>query len=78
MSPPILPDADRAFLVTQKQVDASYHKNISYRPLEDRLKGIDQDDPTRAPASMRSCVATLGARLRSWNVFEPLCRKLEN
>jgi 3-deoxy-D-manno-oct-2-ulosonic acid (Kdo) hydroxylase len=44
VSPPLLPDEDRAFLVTQKQVDASYHKNISYRPLEDRLKGIDQND----------------------------------
>ncbi len=43
-SPPLLPAEDRAFLVTQKQVDASYHKNISYRPLEDRLKGVDQDD----------------------------------
>ncbi len=46
-SPPILPDSDRAFLVTQKQVDASYHKNISYRPLEDRLKGVDQKDPAQ-------------------------------
>jgi len=44
ISPPLLPDLDRAFLVTQKQVDASYHKNVSYRPLEDRLKGVDQDD----------------------------------
>jgi hypothetical protein len=44
VSPPLLPDEDRAFLVTQKQVDASYHKNISYRPLEDRLKGVDQND----------------------------------
>jgi hypothetical protein len=44
VSPPLLPDEDRAFLVTQKQVDASYHKNISYRPLEDRLKGVDQAD----------------------------------
>ena len=44
VSPPLVSDADRAFLVTQKQVDASYHKNISYRPIEDRLKGIDQDD----------------------------------
>ena len=44
VSPPLLPEEDRAFLVTQKQVDASYHKNISYRPLEDRLKGVDQDD----------------------------------
>ena len=43
-SPPLLRDEDRAFLVTQKQVDGSYHKNVSYRPLEDRLKGVDQDD----------------------------------
>jgi hypothetical protein len=43
-SPPLLPAEDRSFLVTQKQVDASYHKNISYRPLEDRLKGVDQND----------------------------------
>jgi hypothetical protein len=44
VSPPLLPEPDRSFLVTQKQVDASYHKNISYRPLGDRLKGVDQDD----------------------------------
>jgi 3-deoxy-D-manno-oct-2-ulosonic acid (Kdo) hydroxylase len=43
-SPPLLSEADRAFLVAQKQVDASYHKNISYRPIEDRLKGIDQNN----------------------------------
>lgn len=46
-SPPLVSEADRAFLVTQKQVDASYHKNVSYRPLEDRLKGVDQDDPAQ-------------------------------
>src|SRR5262245_40275421 len=44
ISPPLLPEQDRAFLLTQRQVDASYHKNISYRPLEDRLKGVDSDD----------------------------------
>jgi hypothetical protein len=44
VSPPLISEEDRTFLVTQKQVDASYHKNISYRPLEDRLKGIDQND----------------------------------
>jgi hypothetical protein len=44
ISPLLLPEPDRAFLVTQRQVDASYHKNISYRPLEDRLKGVDQND----------------------------------
>ncbi len=46
-SPPLVSDEDRAFLVTQKQVDAAYHKNVSYRPQEDRLKGVDQDDPAQ-------------------------------
>jgi hypothetical protein len=43
-SPPLLTEEDRAFLVTQKQVNARYHKNVSYRPQEDRLKGVDQND----------------------------------
>jgi hypothetical protein len=43
-SPPLLTEADKAFLVTQKQVSGTHHKNISYRPLEDRLKGVDQHD----------------------------------
>src|SRR5262245_18059717 len=47
ISPPLLTEQDRAFLVRQKQVDAAYHKNISYRPLEDRLKGVDQADPAQ-------------------------------
>lgn len=34
---------DRAFLLGQKQ-NAAFHKNISYRPREDRLKGVDQND----------------------------------
>ena len=46
-SPPLLPHEDRVFLVTQKQVDVSYHKNISYRPREDRLKGVEQDNPAQ-------------------------------
>jgi hypothetical protein len=33
--------------VTQRQVGAAYHKNISYRPQEGRLKGLDQHDPAR-------------------------------
>ena len=36
---------ERAFLVSQKKTDASYHKNISYRPAQDRLKGLSQKDP---------------------------------
>jgi hypothetical protein len=36
---------ERSFLLSQRQSEASYHKNISYRPAEDRLKGVDQKDP---------------------------------
>src|SRR5690242_5160708 len=46
-----LDGADRAFLIEQKQVNASYHKNISYRPSQDRLKGVDaRDGAVRARA----------------------------
>jgi hypothetical protein len=42
---PFLPAAeDCAFLIGQKQ-DTTFHKNISYRPAEDRLKGVDTRDP---------------------------------
>jgi len=47
VSPPLLSEQDRAFLVTQRQIDASYHKNVSYRPAQDRLRGADQDDPAQ-------------------------------
>jgi len=36
-----LPDAqDRAALASARQASAAYHKNISYRPGEDRVKGL--------------------------------------
>lgn len=36
-----LPDAgERAALASVRQASAAYHKNISYRPGEDRLKGL--------------------------------------
>jgi 3-deoxy-D-manno-oct-2-ulosonic acid (Kdo) hydroxylase len=87
VSPPLLPDEDRAFLVTQKQVGASYHKNVSYRPREDRLKGVEQDNPTqraRVHAIMREysrgAVAFMASFLQryeaSWKVdfasFRPI------
>jgi hypothetical protein len=43
-NPVPLDEPDRAFLLGQKQVEASYHKNISYRPSQDRLKGVDAKD----------------------------------
>jgi 3-deoxy-D-manno-octulosonic acid hydroxylase-like protein len=35
-----LPAGDRAFLLTQRQVGAGYHKNIAYRPQVDRVSGF--------------------------------------
>ena len=36
-----LPDEDRNFLVGVRQTTAGYHKNISYRPAEGRIRGLD-------------------------------------
>lgn len=33
-------EEDTKFLLTQHQKDASYHKNIAYRPVEDRVTGV--------------------------------------
>jgi hypothetical protein len=38
-SPFPLAEDDRAFLLDQKQTSAGFHKNIAYRPEEDRLTG---------------------------------------
>ncbi len=38
-----LPAADREFLISQKQTGSRFHKNISYRPAEDVLRGAASD-----------------------------------
>lgn len=44
---PFAPKAeDQAFLLTQKQLEAGYHKNICYRPLEDRVTGVKANSGT--------------------------------
>jgi hypothetical protein len=40
-----VPDADRAFLLSQRQVEAGYHKNIAYRPESDRVSGFVKQGP---------------------------------
>jgi len=35
---------DLAFLLGHQQVGGAYHKNIAYRPLEDRITGFDSKD----------------------------------
>lgn len=39
---------DRQFLLTQKQQNADYHKNIAYRPSEDRVTGFTATSPEAA------------------------------
>src|ERR1700760_2567529 len=41
------PETDRAFLLSQKQTGSRFHKNISYRPTKDLLKGVDKNSPDR-------------------------------
>jgi hypothetical protein len=38
-TPFALPDEDRAVLLRQRQSGAGYHKNIAYRPAQDRVTG---------------------------------------
>jgi 3-deoxy-D-manno-oct-2-ulosonic acid (Kdo) hydroxylase len=38
-----LPEADRQFLLALRAADSRYHKNISYRPTQDALRGYPTD-----------------------------------
>ncbi|HTW95827.1 MAG TPA: Kdo hydroxylase family protein [Tepidisphaeraceae bacterium] len=43
-----LPAADREFLLSQKQSSFKGHKNISYRPSQDMLRGAAEESPEAA------------------------------
>jgi 3-deoxy-D-manno-oct-2-ulosonic acid (Kdo) hydroxylase len=43
-SPALVTPEERCFLVTQKQSSLAVFKNVSYRPFDDGLKGVDQTD----------------------------------
>lgn len=47
MVPFDFPQADWDFLLSQKQTGSRFHKNISYRPTQDKLKGASSDSPDR-------------------------------
>lgn len=51
-----LPPADRDFLIGVRQTTAAYHKNISYRPREGRVRGLDRGstDQDRLSAIFRA------------------------
>ena len=46
-SPFDLPEADRLFLLSQRQSDFKGHKNVSYRPKQDILRGAAASDPAQ-------------------------------
>lgn len=38
-----LPQVDREFLLAQKQAESRFHKNISYRPKADEIRGVERN-----------------------------------
>jgi hypothetical protein len=56
-SPPFrLAEEDRNFLISQRHIDSRLHKNISYRPAEDLLRGFSdgQENENRIHGIMRA------------------------
>jgi hypothetical protein len=47
--PFVFPEEDRKFLVSQRLGDSKLHKNISYRPVQDLLRGFSPDDAAAGP-----------------------------
>jgi len=48
VSPIEIPGEDRELLLGRKQSSSAYHKNIAYRPLEDRITGLDSSEAQEA------------------------------
>jgi 3-deoxy-D-manno-oct-2-ulosonic acid (Kdo) hydroxylase len=47
-SPIEIPSEDHELLLGRKQSSSAYHKNIAYRPLEDRVTGLDTSEAQEA------------------------------
>jgi hypothetical protein len=56
-TPFAFPDDDLKFLLGLKQTDASFHKNIAYRPAEDRITGLDKTAQGPEVDRLRAIVA---------------------
>src|SRR6266850_3644787 len=41
------PEEDRAFLRSVRQSSAGYHKNIAYRPAQDKVTGVEKGTPNK-------------------------------
>jgi hypothetical protein len=56
------PESDRAFLLSRRQSGAAYHKNIAYRPQEDRLTGLVKQTE-RDQEGLRAIMRTYSERV---------------
>ena len=64
-----LPEADREFLISQRQAKSRFHKNISYRPQQDALRGTSAEsagDIDRLRRIMRDYSAHVTAFVRTF------------
>jgi hypothetical protein len=61
-TPFAFPDDDLKFLLSRKQTDASFHKNIAYRPAENRITGLDKSAAGPDVDRLRTIVAGYSQR----------------
>jgi hypothetical protein len=61
-TPLTFPGDDLEFLLSRKQADARFHKNISYRPAEDRITGLDKSAAGLQVDRLRGIVAGYSQR----------------
>jgi len=52
-SPIVISADDRELLLGRRQSSSAYHKNIAYRPLEDRVTGLDASEQGEVPTLRR-------------------------
>jgi hypothetical protein len=60
-SPIEIPSVDRELLLDRKQSSSAYHKNIAYRPFEDRVTGLDRTEAEEAE-KLRAILAEYSKR----------------
>jgi hypothetical protein len=60
-SPIVIPAEDRELLLGRKQTSSAYHKNIAYRPAEDRVTGLDASEQKEA-AELRRLLSDYSRR----------------
>src|SRR5579863_243385 len=61
LSPISIPAEDRELLLGRKQTSSAYHKNIAYRPAEDRVTGLDASEQKEA-AELRRLLSDYSRR----------------